>query len=211
MCSALCISHSYAAFSSFFVSAAEGGSCPGLGRVPRFWMLKLAKQLWSHGGDLTLLLLRFPPAARGRGMLSEWEEQRGQPWGAPRALLPPRAYWLTAHAPSLGDNHDLFGVSHIHTSSQRVRLSSMEPLEVPRTFWSASQNRVSQSLEDSPLGVCGQGHQRLDSPGLSGAGHQVAADGWPDQVHAGFLQGPVLPGPPREEVGSSPRATVPHP
>ena len=35
-------------------------------------------------------------------------EQRGQSWGAPRALLPPRAYWPTTHVLSLGDNHDLF-------------------------------------------------------------------------------------------------------
>ena len=128
---------SYAAFLSFFVSAAEGGSCPGSGRVPRFWMLKLAKQLWAHGGNLTLLLLLFPPAAHGRGMLSEWEKQRGQPWGAPRALLPPRAYWLTTHAPSLGDNHDLFGVSQ---NSHKFTDSQAELHRTPRSFWNASRN-----------------------------------------------------------------------
>lgn len=97
-------------------------------------MLKLAKQLWSHGGDLMLLLLLLPPAGGGGGVLSEWGEQRGQSWGAPRALLPPRAYWPTTHVPSLGDNHDLFRVSHVHLSSQKVTLSSMEPPEAHRSF-----------------------------------------------------------------------------
>lgn len=78
-------------------------------------MLKLAKQLWSHGGDLMLFSSCSHLLVVVVGCSLEWE-QRGQSLGCSRPC-PTKSILADNTCAIFRDNHDLFRVSHVHLSS----------------------------------------------------------------------------------------------